>query len=66
MPDKNAALRSMLETAFPGEPWDDERIAAFKEAKRLCEESYDEEEAVEGEVPADEGLGLVFGGPAME
>lgn len=50
----------MLEKAFPGSPWDDERVAAFKEAKRLCEEQYaaDEELPVEGESG---GLGDIFG-----
>lgn len=60
------AFRRSVETAFPDDDWDDERLSAFKEAIHIC---YEEAEG--GEDMADEGkepdhastLALLFGKP---
>lgn len=58
------AFASAIADAFPGEEWDEGRVAAMKEAIRLC---MQKDEAPEGGPPAPKkgglDLALVFGGP---
>jgi hypothetical protein len=64
--ESDSELRAALEEAFPGSPWSSARVAAFKEAKRLCEEAYEEEaEMLPLEGESDEGLAAIFGPTAV-
>jgi hypothetical protein len=58
----SSPLQEAAEAAFPGTPWDEDRLAALKELIHLCSgESYDdEEEADEGDKPKS-NLALIFG-----
>lgn len=60
----SSPLQEAAEAAFPGEPWDEDRLAALKELIHLCSgESYEEEEEDdEGESPKS-NLALIFGTP---
>lgn len=60
------AFKSAVETAFPDDEWDDDRLRAFKEAIHLC---YEEAEGSEdaGDEVKEPGhastLALLFGKP---
>jgi hypothetical protein len=59
----NEKLRMFLEAAFPGEPWDDERVEAFRDATYACQEEPEEEEsepAAGGRTKAP-GLAVIIG-----
>lgn len=63
--DTDADFRSAIEAAFPAEEWDDDRLAAMKDAIKLCLEA---DEAEADEPPEDDGKGksllaIAFGAP---
>lgn len=56
------AFASAIADAFPGEEWDDSRIAAMKEAIRLCMQK-DEMGPPPGKKGGGIDLALIMGGP---
>lgn len=56
-------LKAALSEAFPDNDWDDDKVAAFSEAMRICSKSEEDSEG-EGDKgePGKGTLALIFGG----
>lgn len=52
-----------IQAAFPNEDWDEDRLAAFKDAIHMCASGdYEESAEGEGDEPKKGTLALLFGG----
>jgi hypothetical protein len=61
------AFASAIADAFPGEEWDDSRIAAMKEAIRLCMQKDEMgPPAPSGKKGGGIDLALIMGGPSKK